>query len=114
MQKGWDYPALLTEGARRHPNSPYMITYSGHEYVVFPSSSFDQVKRLNVSQASTIDWFNHTLWQGWAFMGTDNRARDHTVAIDLYHALPSRVWMRQDSARAAFEAVLGPQGASKD
>lgn len=61
MQKGWDYPALLTEGARRHPNSPYMITYSGHQYVVFQSSSFDQVKRLNVSQASTIDWFNHTL-----------------------------------------------------
>lgn len=114
MQKGCDYPALLTEGAQRYPNSPYIITYSGYEYVVFPSSSFDEVKRLNTSRASTIGWFNQTLWQGWAFMGTDNRARYHTVAIDLSRALPSRVWMRQDNAKAAFEAVLGSQGTGKD
>lgn len=113
MQKGWTYADLLAEGAQRYPNSPYIITYSGFEYVVFPSSSFDEVKRLNISRASTIDWFNHTLWQGWAFMGTDNTARYHTVAIDLSRALPSRVWMRQDSAKAAFEAVLGPQDTSK-
>lgn len=113
MQKGWTYADLLAEGAQRYPNSPYIITYSGFEYVVFPSSSFDEVKRLNASRASTIDWFNHTLWQGWAFMGTDNTARYHTVAIDLSRALPSRVWMRQDSAKAAFDAVLGPQGTNK-
>lgn len=114
MQKGWDCRTLLIEGAKKYPNSPYIITYSGFEYVVFPSSSFDEVKRLSVSRASTIDWFNHTLWQRWAFMGTDNIARYHTVAIDLSRALPSRVWMRQDSAKAAFEAVLGPQDTSKD
>lgn len=114
MQKGWDYPTLLTEGAQKYPNSPYIITYRGNKHVVFPSSSFDEVKRLNVSRASTIDWFNNTLWQGWEFLGTDNVARYHTIAIDLSRALPSRVWMRQDSAKAAFEAVLGPQGAIKD
>lgn len=113
MQKGWTYADLLAEGAQKYPNSPYIITYSGFEYVVFPSSSFDEVKRLNASWASTIDWFNNTLWQGWAFMGTDNTARYHTVAIDLSRALPSRVWMRQDSAKAAFDAVLGPQDTSK-
>lgn len=113
MHRGWTYADLLAEGAQKYPNSPYIITYSGFEYVVFPSSSFDEVKRLNVSRASTIDWFNHTLWQGWAFMGTDNTARYHTVAIDLSRALPSRVWMRQDSAKAAFDAVLGPQGTRK-
>ncbi|KAJ0124388.1 hypothetical protein J7T55_005726 [Diaporthe amygdali] len=100
MEEGWDYPALLTEGARRYPNSPYIITYSGYEHVVFPSSSFDEVKRLSVSRASTIAWFNQAFWQGWAFYGTDNHARYHTVAIGL--------------AKAAFEAVLGPQGTSKD
>lgn len=114
MRKGWDYPTLLTEGAQKYPNSPYIITYRGNKHVVFPSSSFDEVKRLNVSRASTIDWFNNTLWQGWEFLGTDNVARYHTIAIDLSRALPSRVWMRQDSAKAAFEAVLGPQGAIKD
>lgn len=114
MEEGWDYPDLLTEGARRYPNSPYIITYDGYEHVVFPSSSFDEVKRLSVSRASATAWVNQAFWQGWAFSGADNHARYHTVAIDLSRALPSRVWMRQDSAKAAFEAVLGPQGTSKD
>lgn len=114
MHKGWDYPTLLKEGAKRYPNSPYIITYSGYEYVVFPSSSFDEVKRLNASRASMVDWFTQVFWQGWTFLGTDNSARYHTVGIDLARALPSRVWMRQDNAQAAFEAVLGPHGTIKD
>lgn len=114
MQRGWDYPALLKEGAQRYPNCPYIISYNGYDYVVFPSSSFDEVKRLNTSQASSIDWFNKILWQGWAFMGTDNRARYHTIATDLSRVLPSHVWTRQDSAKAAFTTVLGPHGTMKD
>lgn len=114
MRKGWDYPTLLQQGARKYPNSPYIITYSGYEYVVFPSSAFDEIKKLNASRASMVDWFTQVFWQGWQFLGTDNSARYHMVSIDLTRALPSRVWMRQDNARQAFEAVLGPAGAKHD
>lgn len=114
MPKGWDYPTLLQEGARRYPNSPYIITYSGYEYVVFPSSLFDEIKRLNASRASMVDWFTTVFWQGGEFLGTDNNARCHTVSTDLARALPSRVWMRQDDARAAFETTLGAPGTIKE
>lgn len=110
MRKGWDYPTLLQQGARMYPESPYIITYSGYEYVVFPSSAFDEIKKLNASRASMVDWFTQIFWQGWHFLGTDNSARYHMVSIDLARALPSRVWMRQDNAHQAFEAVLGPTG----
>lgn len=114
MRKGWDYAALLEEGSKRYPNSPYIISYSGYEYVVFPSSAFDEIKRLNASRASMVDWFTTVFWQGWHFLGTDNSARYHTVGIDLARALPSRVWMRQEHARAAFDTVLGAPGTHKE
>ncbi|KUI58423.1 Ent-kaurene oxidase [Cytospora mali] len=100
--------------AKNYPNSPYIITYSGYEYVVFPSSSFDEIKHLNASWASMVDWFTQVFWQGWNFLGTVNSARYHTVGIDLFRALPSRVWMRQDNARVAFETILGPLGTNKE
>ncbi|KUI74429.1 Fumitremorgin C monooxygenase [Cytospora mali] len=61
-----------------------------------------------------VDWFTQLFWQGWPFLGTDNSARYHTVGIDLSRALPSRVWVRQDNARVAFETVLGPLEANKE
>ncbi|KAJ4414714.1 hypothetical protein N0V82_007766 [Gnomoniopsis sp. IMI 355080] len=114
MRKGWDYATLLQEGSKRYPNSPYIITYSGYEYVVFPSTSFDEIKRLKASRASMVDWFTTVFWQGWHFLGIDNSARYHTVGIDLARALPSRVWMRQENARAAFDTVLGPLGTNEE
>ncbi|ROW07082.1 hypothetical protein VPNG_06633 [Cytospora leucostoma] len=114
MHKGWDYPTLLEQAAKKYPDSPYIITYSGYEYVVFPSSAFDEIRRLNASRASMLDWFTQVFWQGWHFLGTDNSARYHMVGIDLARALPSRIWMRQDHACAAFEAVLGPSGSNKE
>lgn len=107
MEKGWDYAKVLEEGSKKYPNSPYIITCSGYEYVVFPSSSFEEIKRLNASRASMVDWFTTVFWQGWHFLGTDNSSPYHTFGIDLVRALPSRVWMRQENARAAFYTVLG-------
>ncbi|KAH8746013.1 hypothetical protein F5883DRAFT_438498, partial [Diaporthe sp. PMI_573] len=53
-----DLPELLKKGAKKYPNLLYIITYGRYKYVIFPSSCFNKVKRLNTSQASTIDWFN--------------------------------------------------------
>ncbi|KAL1867459.1 hypothetical protein Daus18300_006303 [Diaporthe australafricana] len=101
--------AVNATGSSDIPQFP-VHHHTKNEYVVFPSSAFDEIKKLNASRASMIDWFTQIFWQGWHFLGTDNSARYHMVSIDLTRALPSRVWMRQDNARQAFETVLDPAG----
>ncbi|KAH6627320.1 cytochrome P450 [Chaetomium tenue] len=104
----WDYAALLKEGARRYPDSPYILAYSGYEYVVYPSSSFDEVKRLPASQASMIEWFTHVFFQGWRFLGYESSSLYKTIGVDLARAVPSQVQERQQHARRAFELAVGP------
>ncbi|KAK3296558.1 cytochrome P450 [Chaetomium fimeti] len=104
----WDYAALLQEGARRYPDTPYILTYSGYEYIVYPSSSFDEIKRLPASQASMIEWFTHVFFQGWRFLGHESSSLYKTVGVDLTRAVPSYVQERQQHARRAFELVTGP------
>ena len=104
----WDYPAVLVEGARQYPNTPYIINDSGYEYVVFPASSFDEIKRLSMDQSSMVDYFTHVYFQGWPFLGKDNSALHKVISSDLTRALPSRVGERQDHAKKAFEKAIGP------
>lgn len=104
----WDYAALLREGARRHPRTPYILSYSGYEYIVYPASSFDEVKRLPAASASAIEWFTHVYFQGWRFLGRDNSALHKTIAVDLARAVPSRVPARQRHCAAAVERAVGP------
>ncbi|KAK3375572.1 cytochrome P450 [Lasiosphaeria ovina] len=110
----WDYQRLLQEGARQHPGAPYVITYSGYEYVVFPSSCFDEVKRLPVAAASMVEWYTHVFFQGWRFLGTDKSAVHKTIGLDLTRAVPSLAAARRAHAEAAFAAVLGSLGTGTD
>jgi hypothetical protein len=103
----WDYEKLLKEGARRYPNTPYILAYSGYEYVVYPSSSFDEIKRLPASQASMIEWFTHVFFQGWRFLGYESSSLYKAIGVDLARAVPSRVQQRQQHAHMAFEVVAG-------
>lgn len=103
----WDYEKLLEEGARRYPNTPYILAYSGYEYIVYPSSSFDEIKRLPASQASMIEWFTHVFFQGWRFLGYESSSLYKAIGVDLARAVPSRVQERQQHAHMAFEAVAG-------
>lgn len=48
---GWDYKAMLEHGSRLYP---YIISYAGYEYAVYPSTCFDEVKRLSPAKASTL------------------------------------------------------------
>ncbi|RYP38692.1 hypothetical protein DL768_010763 [Monosporascus sp. mg162] len=104
----WDYKTILDEGARRYPNDPYIISYAGYEYVVYPSSLFDEVKRLTAPKASAVDWFTQVLFQGWRLLGTDSSALHKTAAVDLARTLPRRVLQCQDEAKMACDASLGP------
>ncbi len=60
----FNYNTILSQGARRHPDSPYLITYPGFEYVVFPASSWDEIKRVPPTKALALLYFTHVFFGG--------------------------------------------------
>ncbi|KAI1424628.1 cytochrome P450 [Xylaria sp. FL1777] len=107
-QNRWDFQAKLEEGARMFPDTPYIIRCDGHEQIVYPSSMFDEIKALPVTQASLMEYFAHTIFEGWRFLEPDNSALHGAIGVDLVRSLPTRVREKQDRARKAFDQVLGP------
>jgi gliotoxin biosynthesis cytochrome P450 monooxygenase len=103
----WDYEAMLKLGSRLYPDTPYIVSYVGYEYVVYPSFCFDEVKRLTPSKASAVNWFTEVMFQGWQFLGRDSSALHKTLAVDLPRALPGRVQQCQAEAKVACETALG-------
>ncbi|GAW16230.1 hypothetical protein ANO14919_056530 [Xylariales sp. No.14919] len=107
-QRRWDFQAKMEEGARQFPNTPYIIRYGGFEQIVYPSSSFDEVKSLPAAQASLMEYFAHCFFDGWHFLGREIGALHGSLQVDLTRALPARVRERQSVARKAFDSVIGP------
>ncbi|KAI0197607.1 cytochrome P450 [Astrocystis sublimbata] len=103
----WDYASILDDGARKHPDAPFLISYSGFEYVVFPQSMWDEVKRLPQSKASTMEFFKHVFFGGWNFLGTDISALHKSIGTDLTRAIPTRTRAHFESARFASGVALG-------
>lgn len=105
--KKFDYKAILDTGAVSYPGQPFIVSYSGFELAVFPNSRWDEIKRLPVTKASTLEYFTHAFFQGWRFLGSDTSAVHKTIGIDVTRSLPTRVGSQQDSAARACEKALG-------
>lgn len=103
----WDYTAILNWGARRHRNRPFLISYSGFEYVVFPPSMWDEVKRIPQAKASAMEFFKHVFFGGWGFLGTDISALHKSIGTDLTRAIPVRTQAHYEGAQFASEVALG-------
>jgi gliotoxin biosynthesis cytochrome P450 monooxygenase len=74
---------------------------------VYPSSSFDEIKRVSVKKASMLEFFTHVFFNGWRFLGTDTGTLLKTIGVDLTRAVPVRIHARQEDARRAFERTIG-------
>ncbi|KAF7540692.1 hypothetical protein G7054_g1182 [Neopestalotiopsis clavispora] len=107
-QRRWDFQAKMQEGCRQFPKSPYIIKYGGFEQIVYPSSSYNEVKTVPVSDASLMEYFAHCFFEGWHFLGREIGALHGALGVDLARSLPSRVADREDIARRAFDQVVGP------
>lgn len=103
----FDYKAILSEGVRKHPDSPYLVTYSGFDYVVFPASSWDEIKRVPSTKASALLYFTHVFFGGWQLLGSDMSAVHKSIGVDLTRAIHVRVHAHQESARLACDSTLG-------
>ncbi|PGH19028.1 hypothetical protein AJ79_00062 [Helicocarpus griseus UAMH5409] len=106
-QGNYDYRQMLEEGARKYPNQPYLTSYAGDEYVVFPSSFFDEVKRLPQSQASMAEYMNMKAFRGFRFLGTHGPSMTKTIGVDISRNITLKVNKRQEQAKAACEAAIG-------
>ncbi|PGH16798.1 hypothetical protein AJ80_05113 [Polytolypa hystricis UAMH7299] len=107
-QGNYDYRTMLQEGAIKYPNQPYLTSYAGDEFVVFPSAFFDEVKRLPQSQASMSEYMNMKAFRGFRFLGTHGPSMIKTIGVDISRNITLKVNKRQGQARAACEAALGP------
>lgn len=104
----YDYKDMLQEGARLYPNQPYLTSYAGDEFVVFPSTFFDEVKRLPQSQASMVGYMNMKTFRGFKFLGRHGPPMTKTVGVDISRSITLKVNKRQQQAREACEATIGP------
>lgn len=113
-QGDYDYRRLLVEGASKYPNQPYLTSYAGDEFVVFPSSFFDEVKRLPQHKASMAQYMNTKAFRGFNFLGTHGPSMTKTIGVDISRGITLKVNKRQEQARVAFEAAIGPAEEWKD
>lgn len=113
-QGDYDYRRLLEEGATKYPGQPYLTSYAGDEFVVFPSTFFDEVKRLPQNKASMAQYMNMKAFRGFNFLGTHGVSMTKTIGVDISRGITLKVNKRQDQARVACEAAIGPADDWKD
>ena len=84
-----------------------MIRAFGVEYVVFPSSYFDEIKKLPETQASTLAYFRDSFCEPWSGIPRQTVELIKTISVDLARAVPTLVRGRQTDCAAACENVIG-------
>ncbi|CAG8960280.1 hypothetical protein HYFRA_00012800 [Hymenoscyphus fraxineus] len=102
-----DFKQLVEEGRRLYPDTPYIVKTQGLPYVVFPTSSFDEIKRLPEHIASAQDFFLKTYFGHFTTAGTETPAVLKAVSVDLARSIPMKVTSRQEDAKAAVDDVVG-------
>jgi hypothetical protein len=102
-----DFKQIVEEGKRRYPDSPYIVKTQGVPYIVFPSSMFDEIKRLPEHIASAQDFFMKTYFGQYTLAGSESPALLKTISVDLARSIPIKVVSRQEDARFAANVAIG-------
>ena len=105
----WDYKPMLDEAVEKHPHSPWFFSYSGFEFVVFPSAYVDEIRRLPARTASLVNFLTTVQFGGWRLIGTDDTSSTlHKVAsTDLARSIAPLSLARQETAQRAWQTALG-------
>lgn len=91
----------------KYPTSPYIVHSSGLEIIVFPSSLFDEIKRLPESVASAKDFFYQAIYGNWTHVGEESSAMFKTIGVDLARSVPVMVHAKQRDCKRAFDKMIG-------
>lgn len=84
-----------------------MAVNKRHSLVIFPSSCFNEIKRLPGHTASAKAFFNTTNYGNWSHVGEESPELIKSVIADLTRSLPARVRTRQDECRDVFDEIIG-------
>ncbi|KAE8373287.1 cytochrome P450 oxidoreductase GliF [Aspergillus bertholletiae] len=102
-----DFKQIVEEGKARYPDSPYIVKTQGVPYVVYPSSAFDEIKKLPEHVASAQDFFMKTYFGEYTLAGSESPALLKAISVDLARSIPIKVVSRQEDARVAANVAIG-------
>ncbi|KAI9693989.1 MAG: hypothetical protein M1822_003260 [Bathelium mastoideum] len=102
-----DFVDLIEDGHRKYPDTPYIVNVAGLQYVVYPGSFFDEIKRLTEEEASAQEFFYQLIYGKWTHIGAETEALWKTIAVDLARSIPVKVPAKQKDARIAFDRFVG-------
>ncbi|KAL8704425.1 MAG: hypothetical protein Q9201_002416 [Fulgogasparrea decipioides] len=102
-----DFQTVLEDCKSKYPKQPFLIRAFGVEYVVFPSSYFDEIKKLPEQQASALAFFRDSFHESWSGIPRQSAELLETVSVDLARTIPGYVRDRQADCAAACENVIG-------
>jgi gliotoxin biosynthesis cytochrome P450 monooxygenase len=79
----YDFRQVMEDTAKKYPDSPFLLTAFGVEYVIFPSVAFDEIKRLPVTQASAFAFFREVFHAPWTGAGVQTPDLGKYVVIQV-------------------------------
>lgn len=105
----YDYEPMLALAKRDYPNQLWFFSYSGFEFVVFPSAAVNEVRKLPAKTASLVDFLTTVQFGGWRLIGTDDSSNTlhKTASTELARSIGRMGLRRQESAQLAWENVAG-------
>ncbi|KDN70031.1 putative cytochrome P450 oxidoreductase GliF [Colletotrichum sublineola] len=107
----YHFDTIIAEGKKRaasqYPNQPFMAINKRYKFVIYPTSSWDEFKRIPEQTASVMS-FQHVCNSGdWSLVGGETRELVKTITAELTRSLPARVANRQQDAKMTFDTVIG-------
>ncbi|KAI9708161.1 MAG: hypothetical protein M1820_004115 [Bogoriella megaspora] len=102
-----DFVDIIEEGHQKYPDTPYVVNVAGLQYVVYPGSFFDEIKRLSEQEASAQEFFYQLIYGKWTHVGAETESLWKTIAVDLARSIPIKIPAKQKDARIAFDKFIG-------
>lgn len=105
-----DHKPMLDEAAIKYPDRPWLFSYSGFEFVVFPSAYVDEIRRLPARTASLVDFLTTVQFGSWHLIGLNDSSNTlhKTASTDLARSVGLMCLERQQAAHRACISAIGP------
>ncbi|KAL5364135.1 putative P450 monooxygenase [Aspergillus floccosus] len=102
-----DFRSALEEGARKYPNSPFILPTPMHPTVILPHAVINEVKNLPENVVS-LRQHHYTIFVGrFTKFGEPADELDTAIRVDLTRNVEKNLQLFQEEVRYAFEENIG-------
>ncbi|KAK1957317.1 cytochrome P450 [Colletotrichum sublineola] len=78
----YHFDTIIAEGKKRYPNQPFMAINKRYKFVIYPTSSWDEFKRI-LEQTASVMSFQHVCNLGdWSLVGGETHELDAKMTFD--------------------------------